>query len=427
MRKNGEPQTFSNLAMGMVQFLVLAGPVTAQIPCGGYEVTAIIQAPECPPFGYSPILPSGLNDRGWVVGHVISCVIGPDVAFLWTPEGGLEAIPMPPQTSQSRALAINGSKVVGCFANSNELGITGFLYDVETKQFTSLGTLPGGNWSEAHAVNSTGEIVGFWGDVVKGPSPLAFIWRDGEMIDINGDFATVNSEANGITDESIVTGWMGGSILSDARAFIWDEGKVTELPPIPGGFTSVGEVVGCANMVAGWGLRMEGKPVETVTRAFLWQAGEMIDLGTLPDHLRSAAFSLRNTPLQIVGVAWNVGGVPAIEHAFIWQNGVMTNLTDVLVGDPNLDLKSAVSINQIGQIAVRARSDDPDAIVAVVLTPVQGALGDLDGDGQVGVKDLLILLGNWGPCENCAACAADLDGNGVVGVADLLILLANWG
>ena len=105
----------------------------------------------------------------------------------------------------------------------------------------------------------------------------------------------------------------------------------------------------------------------------------------------------------------------------------MTNLNDLLVGNPNLDLRSAVSINQIGQIAVRARSDDLDATVGVVLTPVQGPLGDLDGDGQVGVKDLLILLGNWGPCENCAACAADLDRNGVVGVSDLLILLGNWG
>ncbi len=54
-------------------------------------------------------------------------------------------------------------------------------------------------------------------------------------------------------------------------------------------------------------------------------------------------------------------------------------------------------------------------------------LGDLDGDGSVGVSDLLILLANWGRCGDCDDCPADLDGDCSVGVPDLLILLANWG
>ncbi len=49
---------------------------------------------------------------------------------------------------------------------------------------------------------------------------------------------------------------------------------------------------------------------------------------------------------------------------------------------------------------------------------------DLDGDGSVGVSDLLELLASWGPCKGCPA---DFDGNGDVGVSDLLTLLANWG
>ena len=56
-----------------------------------------------------------------------------------------------------------------------------------------------------------------------------------------------------------------------------------------------------------------------------------------------------------------------------------------------------------------------------------GELGDLDGDGSVGVNDLLILLGNWGPCGDCNDCPADLDRDCNVGVVDLLILLGNWG
>ena len=56
-----------------------------------------------------------------------------------------------------------------------------------------------------------------------------------------------------------------------------------------------------------------------------------------------------------------------------------------------------------------------------------GIPGDIDGDGAIGLSDLLILLASWGPCADCGDCPADLDGDCTVGLSDLLILLANWG
>ncbi len=48
--------------------------------------------------------------------------------------------------------------------------------------------------------------------------------------------------------------------------------------------------------------------------------------------------------------------------------------------------------------------------------------GDFDGDGAVGIADLLSLLAAWrGPGD------ADLDGDGRVGINDLLALLGRWG
>ena len=49
--------------------------------------------------------------------------------------------------------------------------------------------------------------------------------------------------------------------------------------------------------------------------------------------------------------------------------------------------------------------------------------GDLNGDGVVGLADLLDLLAAWGDMNS----AADLDMDGIVGLSDLLLLLANWG
>jgi hypothetical protein len=49
---------------------------------------------------------------------------------------------------------------------------------------------------------------------------------------------------------------------------------------------------------------------------------------------------------------------------------------------------------------------------------------DLDGDGDVFVTDLLLLLMDFGSCDSSPA---DFDGDGCVTVLDLLTLLGNWG
>jgi hypothetical protein len=54
-------------------------------------------------------------------------------------------------------------------------------------------------------------------------------------------------------------------------------------------------------------------------------------------------------------------------------------------------------------------------------------IGDLDGDGTVGVNDFLLLLQAWGACGDCGSCLADLDGDCTVGINDFLTLLSFWG
>ena len=116
------------------------------------------------------------------------------------------------------------------------------------------------------------------------------------------------------------------------------------------------------------------------------------------------------------------------DTGFIWRDGVMKNLNDLISPGRQLQISRAVGINDTGQIAATAHSDSLNATVGLLLSPTQQSIpGDLDNDGQVGVSDLLILLLNWGPCQGCEDCPADLDNNCVVGVSDLLILLANWG
>jgi hypothetical protein len=54
--------------------------------------------------------------------------------------------------------------------------------------------------------------------------------------------------------------------------------------------------------------------------------------------------------------------------------------------------------------------------------------GDLNGDGTVGVEDLLAVILKWGACPGGPiGCVSDTNGDGVIDVTDLVTVIANWG
>ena len=404
--------------------LLMTGQALAQ-PCGGYEVTAIIQTPVDCGFGFDITTGLGLNDGGAVVGYYWCSGWEHKEAFVWTADEGFVTLERPQGVVSAKAVDINDEGIICGTAAVSGVGTRGFVYGYEGDEFTILDIPPGGNTMEARGINSAGEIVGFWGDVVNGPFTLAFIWRNGKTIDIHPDFGTSRSVPSDINSKSLVTGWMGQAPQTDARAFIWENGKVTALPPIPGGFTSEGESLSNGGQLAGHGRKLDSDG-SLLVRAFLWDKQEMIELGTLPGFIWSASLDITPDGSQIVGISWNVDGNPSIRSGFVWADGVIRDLNDLIPLEMSLDIHTARGINEAGQIVGSATNEFNDP-VAVLLTPIEGPAGDLNNDCQVGVKDLLILLGNWGSCDTCNTCPVDLDGDCVVGVTDLLILLANWG
>ena len=50
--------------------------------------------------------------------------------------------------------------------------------------------------------------------------------------------------------------------------------------------------------------------------------------------------------------------------------------------------------------------------------------GDVNGDGEVSVSDLLTVIDSWG---TCGGCSADINEDGNVNVTDLLIIVDAWG
>ncbi len=102
-------------------------------------------------------------------------------------------------------------------------------------------------------------------------------------------------------------------------------------------------------------------------------------------------------------------------------------LVSVAIGAPKAAAQTVIVIDntELVRDEVARASFMTDARGWDVIVPTNSS--DLDGDGVVGTSDLIILLGQWGPCDECNDCVADIDGDCLVGVADLLILLANWG
>ena len=156
----------------------------------------------------------------------------------------------------------------------------------------------------------------------------------------------------------------------------------------------------------------------------------MIDLGVPPGFSGGSAVAI-NDQMQIVGlISPEQGGS---NHGFIWQDGVMRDLNDLIPRGSGVLVTSGSAINNSGQIAAKGETDDGD-LVGILLTPVPDVspTGDLNRDLVVDGIDLGILLANWSipatapGCGGASPCAADINADGHVNGIDLGILLANW-
>ncbi len=379
-----------------------------------YNVT-FIQPPPCPFFGPPATFGYGINELRQIAGSHWQCgnSWGDDAAFFWTAESGIGILNMPAGTFDSFAFDVNDAgQVVGWF-------------DVAGDGFSTLGFLcvgnqltvippPAGTFSSAKAISNAGLIVGTTTDGTS--FYKAFVWENGLMILILPTFGS-RSLAADVNELGQVVGWMGTHSSIDSHAFMWQAGVVTDLGLAPGAYT--GQATAINNLghvvVAGLIPAKEGN----LFRSFLWIDGEFTDLGILPGFHRTIAYDINDSD-QIVG--WcETATIPFNFTAFVWQNGVITEL-NALVPDESINVSFAEGINNAGQIA--ASGHDGVATAALLLTPMQNCPGDLDCNGFVGITDFLGLLAVWGRQPNHPA---DLDGDGTVGINDFLALLANWG
>lgn len=258
---------------------------------------------------------------------------------------------------------------------------------------TDLGVLPGGAGSESNWVTDNGLIAGLSenGEIdplIPGfPEIRATLWRDGDVVDLGtlpeGGFESIANAANNrgqvvgfATNTTDDANSMFGSGFQ-TRAFLWEEGQMQDLGTLPGGTDAQAILINDNGQVVGWSYRGAETaslcPFPIATGSFIWdKENGLRDLGNLGGTCTIATDMNRRG--QIIGAS-NLTG-DASQHAFLWDKGAFQDLGGSLGGD----FLGAFAINDEGK-AVGFAYFAGDTVFHAVLWRGAGNLVDL---GTVG-------------------------------------------
>jgi probable HAF family extracellular repeat protein len=266
--------------------------------------------------GYSGSYAAGINEAGQVVGQALRTNVTAYVPFISTNGGPMTEINPFGGTGGGTANDINNNGlVVGKAYISGDTAIHAYAYNTLSSSSTDIGQLiPGTVSSEAFGVNDVGQIVGIF------------------------------------TDTSYYQ-----------HAFLYSSASITDLGTL-GGAQSAALGINGSGTVVGWSL------TETAaTHGFIYDGVSMADIGTLYGGTTKA--QAINDSGQVVGNS--ASGNPYGQSAFIYQNGVMTDLNTLIDPASGLVMIDAYAVSNTGYIVGSAYvAENPSQGMAVILSPL---------------------------------------------------------
>ena len=292
------------------------------------------------------VSPTDINNLGTVVGSRKTDT--GSIAFRWLSGGQAEDIP-----GATIANAVNEADQV----TGNTL--TGaFLFDGALRDWDGYG---------GYGINAAGQISGnkqLNNPYRPTPLPLdpavytpnkwenlgiATVYSRGTRQGVYADLYALNdlNDAGFAVGSRRRYGLAGSSSILTTPAF----DAVTYLPIPYGGYATA---INSQNMIVG--TTGSSSTAGQYAHAYLYNynAGSLLDLGTLNGGLTSSAADI-NEFNQVVGTSWLVTQLtslydPTQYHAFLWEDGGLTDLNTLIAADSGWILTAATAINENGDI-----------------------------------------------------------------------------
>jgi probable HAF family extracellular repeat protein len=222
-----------------------------------------------------------------------------------------------------------------------------------------LPTLGGVN-GVANGINGRGQVAGYVENQTHDPGCPVFefkpvLWEQGKIRQLPTFVGDAVGGALAINEVGQSVGISGpcaafdpnlGLYMIDVHALLWQNGVVTDLGNLGGdglfggnhacAINNLGQVVGHSDLTD-----------DATFHGYLWtQATGMMDLGTLAGDFASLALGINDGGV-VVGMSLAADFSP---RAFLWQNGVMTDLNTLIPAKSGLYLLQAKAINASGEI-----------------------------------------------------------------------------
>lgn len=232
---------------------------------------------------------------------------------------------------------------------------------------TALPTLGGYNGFAAGA-NNRGQIAGWAETSYRDPTcdqktqflqfePVVYGPARGEIHQLQTYPGDPDGAATALNDKADIVGISGTcdvavGAFTAKHAVLWHDGKITDLGTLGGqgwntpmAINNRGDVVGFSDRTGD----VNGGVLTPNFHAFLWtrETGRMTDIGVLPGDNVSEALDI-NDRGQVVGIS-----IPSF-HAFLYENGKMTDLNKLIPDDSPLVLLEGGGINNRGEITGQA-------------------------------------------------------------------------
>jgi probable HAF family extracellular repeat protein len=193
---------------------------------------------------------------------------------------------------------------------------------------------PEGNESVGDGINNAGDVTG-WSESRTVPIHPMIFTNNGDHFYLNMIPGDVNERGVDINEFGEVAGF---ARISRYAGIFWDsDGIPTDIGDLGGGFTEV-TALNDLSQITGHSRETDGTP-----RAFIWDNGVMTDLGDVYPHKVHGTYGQAiNNMNQIVGFSLDELG---FFRAFIWEDGEMRDL-----GGFPLNPTWAYGINELGYV-----------------------------------------------------------------------------